>query len=469
MAKSVNNTSDIGILFKPRSVAVIGAGNKPGNQGKMFLQALTNPKFKGELYAIHPHDKVEGYKSYPSVLDVPGPVDHVILSIPAEATIDVIGECGRKGVRSAALFTSGFAEEGHEQGRALQARLVAAVKKSEIRLIGPNCMGFYCPASGLSFRQDHPLREGPIGFVSQSGGICMTGIFIGETKRLGFSKAVSYGNESDLTSAELVQYLADDSETGVILVYIEGTMNGAALLKSLKYASGRKPVVMLKGGITGNGMKAVSSHTGAMAGSSEIWESASRQAGVQIVPSMDELFDAAQAFTRLRKPAGNRIGLITISGGFGVFATDILAKAGFELPQFGANTSETLTKLIKRPGTSISNPIDMASTFFQMKKYPAVFGALDADENVDMFVVLLAIEYLTYMDEEVQGWANVFISSLCNSFKLMKKPVSIVFFQTVLDTKRLELERMFYDAGFPVFPTVERCASALSRRMKSGK
>ena len=465
MIKPTATFSDIDALFHPRAVAVVGASNKPNNQGRLFLQAMSNPNFKGEIFAVHPYDNVAGYKTFRSVAEIPHPVDHVIVSVPAAASIDVITDCGRKGVRSAALFTSGFAEEGTDEGKSLQQKLVEAARKGGVRLIGPNCMGFYCPKSGLSFRFDLPMREGPVALVAQSGGVCMTGIFILDSKGLGLSKAISYGNESDLGSPELIRYLAQDPDTKVILLYIEGTRNGAEFAEALKYAANRKPVAMLKGGLTLGGMKAVSSHTGAMAGSGEMWDAAARQAGVPMVPGMDELVDAAQAFVRLKKPAGPRVGLITISGGFGVFATDILAKAGFATPSFSKQVSDELTRLIKRPGTSINNPVDMATTFFHLKKYPQIFGALDSDPTIDMFIVLMAIEYTTYMEEDTWAWANVFAEHLINALKLMKKPVAVVFFQTTLNEKRIEIESHFTEAGFPVFPTVERCASALARRM----
>jgi len=465
MTKTASTFSEIDILFHPRAVAVIGASNKPSNQGRMFLQAINNPQFKGDIYAVHPYDTVAGYKTYRNVQEIPGPVDHLIVSVPAAASIDVIADCGRKGVRSAALFTSGFAEEGTDEGMALQIKLVEAARKSKVRLIGPNCMGFYCPETGLSFRHDLPMRAGPVAFVAQSGGVCMTGIFILDSKGLGISKAISYGNESDLGAPELLRYSAQDPETKAILLYVEGTRDGPEIVEALKFAASRKPVAVLKGGMTVGGMKAASSHTGAMAGSSEIWEAAARQAKAPMVPSMDELVDAAQAYVRLKKPSGPRIGLVTISGGFGVFATDILSKGGFEIPSFSAKTSEELTRLIKRPGTSVRNPVDMAATFFQLKKYPQLFTSLDSDPNIDMFVVLLAIEYTTYMEEEFLAWANIFADHLINAFKLMKKPLAVVFFQTTLNEKRIEIERHFIEAGFPVFPTVERCANALVRRM----
>ncbi len=457
---------DIDILFKPRAVAVVGASDKPGNQGKAFVQAMSNPRFKGNLYAVHPSSDLSGYKSYRKVSEIPGPVDHVIISVPAEVINDVIKDCGKKGVRSAAIFSSGFAEEGTPEGKALQEELIKAAREGGVRIIGPNCMGFHCPSTGLSFRQDHPMREGPLGFISQSGGVCMTGIFIADSRELGFSKAVSYGNESDLGSAELLRYMAKDDSTRVILLYIEGVPDGAEFLKALKYASARKPTVMLKGGITEGGARAVSSHTGAMAGSSRMWEAAAAQADVPVVPSMDELIDSAQAFARLEKPKGNRVGLITISGGFGVFATDVLAAAGLETPSFSTDTTQVLTRLIKRAGTSIKNPVDMATTFFHIKKYPRIFSSLDNDPGIDQFVVLLAVEYLTYMDEEVAPWANMFVNQLLEAFGVMKKPVSVVFFQTTFHEKRIELEKMIHKAGYPVFPTVERCVAAIGRRMR---
>jgi acyl-CoA synthetase (NDP forming) len=457
--------AEIDAIFHPRSVAVVGASDRPQGRGRMFLVAMDNGRFRGELYAIHPKERMQNYRTYPRVSDVPGPVDHVIVSVPARPTLEVIEDCGKKGVRSASLFTSGFAEEGDEKSCRLQQRLVSAAARAGVRLIGPNCMGLFCPESGLSFRADLPLLDGELGIVAQSGGICMTVIYMTHNKGMGVSKAVSYGNEGDMTAAEFLYYLAEDAPTRAILLYVEGCRDGASFLRALEYAAKRKPVVMLKGGTSADGVKAVSSHTGSMAGSSRIWEAVARQAGVPVVPDMDELVDGAQAFLRMKRPAGKRVALITISGGFGVFATDILARRGLQVSPFSRETEEVLGKLIKRAGTSVDNPLDMASTFHHFKKYPKVLGALDADPSVDMFVLLLATEYLTMRQKDAMAVADMVTGEIMAGFANVSKPVAVVFFQTTMDEKRMQLERRLIDAGYPVFPTVERCADALSRRL----
>ncbi len=459
--------AEIDAIFHPRSVAVVGASDKPRGRGKMFITAMDNERFRGELYAIHPSERMEKYPTYTRVSEVPGPVDHAILAIPAGQTVEVIEDCGKKGVRSASLFTSGFAEEGDEQGRRLQQQLVSVAARAGVRLIGPNCMGLFCPQSGLSFRPDLPLLEGGLGIVAQSGGICMTTVFMAHNTGMGVSKAISYGNEADMTAAEFLRYLADDPATRVILLYVEGARDGADFLHALDHAAARKPVVMLKGGTSDQGVKAVCSHTGSLAGSNRIWQAVARQSGVPVVPSMDELLDSAQIFERMKRPAGNRAAVVTISGGFGVFATDILAGRGLQMSDFSPSTVEVLDKLIKRAGTSIENPLDMASTFHHFKKYPAVLGALDADPEVDLFVLLLATEYVTTRQQGAMAIAEMVTGEILAGFARVTKPVAVVFFRTTLDEERLALERKLLDAGYPVFPTVERCADALSRRLRT--
>jgi len=467
MSGSSNDFESIDRLFHPRAVAVVGVSDRRGNQGRFLIESMTNCGYKGKIYAVNPREKVGQWESYPRVSEIPGPVDHIIVSVPFTAVAEVIADAGKKGVRSAAMFSSGFSESGTEEGRRLQEELARVGRESGVRLIGPNCMGFYCPSTGLSFRPDMAMVDGHIGFISQSGGVCITGIFMGADRGIGFSKAISYGNETDLGAPEFLDYFAEDPQTKIIILYIEGTKRGRLLFDALKRASSKKPVFVLKGGLTASGLRAVSSHTGALAGAGIMWEKAVRQAGAAMVNDLDELIDAAQAAQMLAKPAGRRVGLLTISGGFGVFATDLIEKAGFEMPEYSDETRADLFKIIKNPGTSVKNPLDMAASFFQPKHYPKIISALNTDKVIDLFVTLLAIDYLTFRGEGGAQWAIFLIEKLLDAFKELKKPNAIVFFQTGMNEARLTLERTIVKAGYPLYPTVERALSALDRRIRA--
>lgn len=468
MSNISNDFESIDRLFHPRAVAVVGVSDRPGNQGRFLIDSMTACGFKGKLYAINPREKVGKWESYFKVSEIPGPVDHLIISVPATAVAEVIADAGKKGVRSASMFSSGFSESGTEEGRKLQEDLAKTGRDSGVRLIGPNCMGFYCPSTGLSFRPDLPMLDGQAGFISQSGGVCITAIFMGSDRGVGFSKAVSYGNETDLGAPEFLNYFAEDPQTKVILLYIEGTSRGKPLFDALKRASSKKPVFVLKGGSTATGLRAVSSHTGALAGEGNIWEKAIQQAGGIIVNDLDELIDAAQASLMLSKPDGKRVGLLSVSGGFGVFATDLIERAGFEMPEFTEDTRSALFKLIWRPGTSVKNPLDMASSFFQPKKYPSLMKTLTADPGIDLFVTLLAMDYLTFRDKSGEQWAVALTQLFLDACKEMKKPNAFVFFQTGMNETRLKLEQMIVKARYPVYPNVERAMLAIDRMMRAG-
>lgn len=467
MQKATTLFEEIDILFKPRGVAVVGVSDRPGNQGRFLLEAMSCCGFKGDVYAVNAREDLKGFKSYRKVSDIPGPVDHLIISVPAPAVIDVILDAGKKGVRSASMFTSGFSEWGTEEGKLLEEELIKVGKETGVRLIGPNCMGFYCPSTGLSFRPDLPMKDGAVGFVSQSGGVSITGIFTGADRGVGFSKVISYGNEADLGAPEFLDYFAEDPHTRVILLYIEGTRRGRLLFESLKRATAKKPVFMLKGGKTNAGLRAVSSHTGALAGAGTIWETVARQTGAVLVNDLDELIDCAQVTMMMPKPAGKRVGLLTISGGFGVFATDIVESHGFVMPEFSQDMRDALFRIFKNPGTSVRNPLDMAASFFQPKKYPELVKILTNNEAVDFYVTLLAIDYLTFRGAGGEKWSHVLVESLLTAYKELKKPNAFVFFQTGMNEARIKLEKMIIEAGYPIFPTVGRAMEAIQRMMKA--
>jgi acetyltransferase len=254
-------------LFEAASVAIVGVP-RGMKMGKLFLVALLEQGFPGDIYPVNPQAKeIDGLKAYPSVSAIPGPVDLAIVLVPHDHALSVVKECARKGVKGAVLFTAGYKETGTTEGRALEEELVRVARSSGMRLIGPNGMGLYCPKTGLSFFPQVSKEPGPVGIISHSGSLTNILGRLAPQKGIRFSKVVSLGNECDLTSADFLTYLGRDPDTRVIGTYLEGIKDGPFFLKSLRAASLEKPVILWKVGLTREGGRAAASHTGALAGS----------------------------------------------------------------------------------------------------------------------------------------------------------------------------------------------------------
>lgn len=463
MQEKSHHFNQIDPLFHPRSIAVVGESSS-GKIGPGFLEAHINQGFPGKLYAINPRGKVRDYETYPNLMDVPGPVDHVIISVRAEYLKQVIEDCVKKQVRSAAMFTSGFREWEGEKGAAKEAEILDIAKKGGLRLIGPNCMGFYCPKSGLSYRTDMPtIKGGRISIISQSGGVAMTPVYAAADKGIGFAKSISYGNEVDLGAVDFLLYLAEDPDTRVICMYIEGTQHGQDLRDAMEKAAGVKPVVVIKGGRTDSGSKAVVSHTGAMAGSQRMWEAVCRQTGAILVNDINEMLDVAKLFLFMKPPAGRRMGIVSVSGGLGVMFTDLFTLNGFEVPKFSESLRNDLKQWVDLPGTSIRNPLDMATAFFAMDKHPQMFERLGREKNLDILAVVLANEYLGRGNMQDGELTNFLLQILAESFDRAGKPLVVIFPETTRAKDRLDMEKFLLGRGYPVFTDVQRCTTALNQ------
>jgi len=373
-------------IFNPRTVAVIGASDSDG-----FSQALTNTKLRDSLFLVNPkYKELHGKRCYAGILDVEDGIDYAVIAVPALLVPRVLVECIEKGVKAVHIFTAGFSETGIEERKVLEDE-VRNIAKGKISLIGPNCMGICCPKSGLAFVPDVLVKEGPVGVISQSGTFAEQFLSIGSLRNVKFSKVISYGNAIGLDCPDFLEYLANDPETKVIALYIEGTRNGKRLKAALTEAARLKPVLALKGGVTEHGRRAASSHTGSLAGSPEIWSSLFRQAGVIQVEDFDELLDTALALSCVPLPSGKGIAIITNSGGFSVLETDLCVKAGLEVPQFTQETMAELRRMVPVAGTSINNPLDAWPIFYNM---PGTTGTLaDAiktlsrDKNIHSIVL----------------------------------------------------------------------------------
>lgn len=327
-----------------------------------FFDSLLDAGFpKDSLYPVNPKvDEINGTRCYPSLLDTPDPVDHVISQVPASVVPQLVDQCVEKKVRSIHFFTAGFSETGDKEMAAVEHAMIEKLRNAGIRSIGPNCMGLYVPASRLAFMGGFPMDSGNVFLLSQSGANAGE-IVHGLTSRgIRFSKAISYGNGADLRAHDFLDYAATDDETDVVAAYIEGVRDGRAFFEALKRCARVKRVIILKGGRTQSGSNAAHSHTGSLAGSTEVFDAACRQAGAIRAETMDELLDlVVAASTDTCRITGRGVALFGGGGGgFAVLSADAIDREGLTVPQMPRKAVEKMREYIPVAGSSVNNPID---------------------------------------------------------------------------------------------------------------
>ena len=370
---------DLNKMFKPESVAVIGASNTPGKVGYIIVDNLINDGFKGEIYPVNPKGgEILGKKAYASIKDIPEKVDLAIITIPSVFVNDTVKDCGEVGVENMVVITAGFKEVGGE-GIKLEAELTALGEKYGINIIGPNSLGItdsHTPLNG-SFSQMMP-PEGNIAFISQSGAMMVAIIDWSVTSGIGFSKVISLGNKAGVNEIELLQYLADDDETNVIICYLESISDDDDFVRTMRETAVKKPIIVLKSGSSSAGAEAASSHTGALAGSDLAFDTAFGQSGIMRVETMAELFDLGLAFSKAPLPQGSNVAIITNAGGGGVLTVDAMEKAGLDLVKFDEETTAKLKE----------NPIDVLGDA-PVQRYQESLDIVLHDERVDSLIVMV--------------------------------------------------------------------------------
>lgn len=342
-------------FFMPNAVAFAGS-IKPGKIGYEIIKNMKEGKFPGQIFPVNPAGgELFGYKVYSSIPEIPGDVQLVVISLPKQAIIDTLSQCGRKGIKAAVVISSGYSEVGnHEE----EKELVLEARRSGIRIIGPNCAGLMNPWTEHFPSIEVRALPGYTAFITQSGALGGATLAMAEERGFGFSKFVSYGNRCDVGDIELLSYLAEDVQTRVIALYIEGVDNGRDFLRASQAASRKKPVVAIKSGRSAAGTRAASSHTGTLAGVDQIYDAAFRKAGIIRVEGIEEMFDLCQAFSHCALPRDKRVAIITNSGGPGILAADRAERLGLEVEE----PSPSLQALLRphlSPHASLNNPIDL--------------------------------------------------------------------------------------------------------------
>ena len=390
----------------PQSVAVIGASRDTDKLGHGVLSNIIKHGYPGQVYAINPKgDRVLGLKCYPSVLDIPDPIDLAVIVIPNRYVAAALEECGQKGIQGVIIISAGFREAGLD-GVRMERELVAIAKRHGMRLIGPNCLGVLdtiCPLDA-SFAAGMPV-QGQIAFMSQSGELCTAILDWALAAEIGFSRFVSLGNKADVDEVDLLAAWEGDPHSKVILTYIEGLSDGRRFMEVARRVTQRIPVIAVKSGSTAAGSRAVSSHTGSLAGSARAYESAFRQSGVLQAESIQHLFDYSLAFAYQPVLQGGSIAIVTNAGGPGVMATDALERAGLSLASLSRETLDFLRDNLPA-AAGIYNPIDVLGDA-PTGRFTLALDAALKDDNVSGVIVILTPQVMTEITETAEAVGRI--------------------------------------------------------------
>jgi acetate---CoA ligase (ADP-forming) len=454
MLEHSHRASKLDAVFHPESIAVVGASTRPGTVGNDIFRNLIFAEFNGSVYPVNPKAKsIFGVHAYPSLSAIPAQVDLAVLIVPATSVLSVVDEAIAKGVKALVVISAGFKEVGRK-GAELEAQLRDKVQAAGIPLIGPNCLGVINTdpdvCMNAAFGRKMP-DHGNLAFISQSGALCTSVLDYAEERQMGFSKFVSFGNKADINEIDLLDYLAKDDKTKVIAMYLEDVTNGRQFIETVRdiFWETRKTMLCLKSGRSPEGAKAVSSHTGSLAGSDSVYDALLAQSGVQRVQTIAELFDYAALYTTQPLPRGPRIAIVTNAGGPGIMATDAAMHYGLKLAELSEATKEKLKPAL--PSTaSLHNPIDVIGDA-RADRYKAALHAVLEDKNVDMGLVILTPQSMTDIEETA--------AAVPESINGIDKPV-ICSFMGARDVAAGA--RILRTAGVPNYPFPEDGVKSLA-------
>ena len=452
-------------VFYPKSIAVVGASAGSIKAGSLWVHTLVSAGFPGPVYPVGSRGgRIRELEIFPNLRVIPGEVDYVIVAIPRQSVLELLDDCAVKSVKAVQFFTAGFSEMDVQQGYNLEQQMLEKARQGGVRIIGPNCIGVYCPEWRIPFLMGRLGESGSVGFVSQSGGVAGKLATTGIARRINYSKGISFGNGIDLDASDFLQYLAADPKTDVIGAYLEGTRDGIRLFNTIKEVAPVKPLVVWKGGRTEAGAQAAMSHTGSLASSGAIWSAMLRQAGAIEVHSLEELTDTLLIFQQVRHWQGANAaiigGLADGGGGISVSAGDACTENGLNVPPLSSKTRRELRKLLGEVGSILRNPVDVSQS--QFRGLPTLFQAIDLvtrDAAIDVVLIQEDIDILLpiYSQKGLEE-INEFFVELGSR---QNKPIIVVLPPGSAEPERLQLEQKLLAASIPVFCSVERAARAI--------
>lgn len=456
---------DLERMFNPKSIAVVGA-KKPNPQFRFrgMFGSIYDFGYKGKMYPINPNlTELDGFKAYPDLVSLPEPVDLVIVSVPGPAVPDVLRDCVKSGNKNIHIFTAGFKETGEAGGLKLQKEIEEIAFNNDLRVIGPNCMGICVPETRIGTWLGPVKEVGPVAFISQSGGHAQDFSNYAAQFGVGFSKIVSYGNALTLDSTDFLEYFAEDPKTEIITMYIEGVKDGRKLMQLVKEINRKKPVIIVKGGLTESGKTAVASHTGSMAGSKHFWHAFFKQTGAIQANSLEEMAHTTLALLRLKETKGRGVAVMGTGGGVMVAISDSCSRVGLTMPPFSEAMQKSLRQFIPEAGNMIKNPLDAHWILVEANKLVSkTMDLIYQEPDIHMVIMSLHADWL----------GEKFLPGITSAIKtlfpkhLKDKPFVVSWRQTRQDADIrnaiLEAEKELLAAKIPVYRSIEDAATALS-------
>ncbi len=448
------NVKDLTFINDIKSMAVIG----PSKKRNFFFLRNHLDGFKGEIYAVHPSikaipgfdDGTEG-KIFSSVKDIPGEVDFAFIAVPASQILDVMDDCAEKGVKLTSIFTAEFSDSGTKEGEEREKELVKRTR-NKVRILGPNGMGLFYPKLGIAWRTRFPKTPGNIGFIAQSGGICNIAIYTAQEIGLNFSKVFSFGNGADVDFVDILHFLCNDTETEIILCYVEGIKEER--VKDLKkiLVQNNKPIVILKGGQTKTGSIAAKTHTASISGEYRIWKALFKQYNLIEVDSLEQLINTARLIEFYGINDIKNIVVFSISGGYGVLLVDLIEKAGMNVPPFSPEIQEQLDKKFFIHGTSSKNPLDVAAQLRFPESIKEIIDIALSDEHVDALIMdfpswYFSFKFFTNPDNKFE---SIILEALNLGHKYDKPLIPIVQ-RANCPEEHMRISRILANSKVPVF------------------
>lgn len=448
--------------LNPRTVAVVG--DKKATDYR-WLRCMRT--FQGKVYSVQidpaeiPGIEALGFPNHQSLLDIPVAIDYVLVAVPRNVAPAILRDCIQKQVGGVGMFTSGFAETGTPEGRALQETVTQMARQAGMVLLGPNCVGLYNPKLGVRFSPEQATgSDGPVTFISQSGGHASSFSLACHANGIGLNKVVSFGNGVVLENADYLEYFAQDEATRVIAMYVEGLKDAGRFHRVLRATTPQKPVIIWKGGQTEEGKRATFSHTGSLAESADAWDVLLRQCGAIRVDTLEQMVDVVKTLTYLPKLLGDRVGLTGGSGGQSVSMADAFAKAGLRVPLLSRHSLTQFQDFFKVIGASYRNPVDMGG--MNRARAEAILKILAIDRNID--IVAMQFSPPALRGEPQQGQAQ--LEALITTKGQVNKPFVglLVSPDPYGDAAALkELDLKLCTVGVPGYPSYERAALALRK------
>ncbi|MBF0278631.1 MAG: CoA-binding protein [SAR324 cluster bacterium] len=463
--KAYNNMDAV---FYPNSVAIIGARTDSERELKTgWVGKLTRFDYKGKIYPINPKAKeILGHRAYPTIGDVPDPVEYAIITVNRNLVANAVKECISKRVKTIHIYTGGFSEVGTEEGIALEKELKEIIENCDCRVIGPNCLGVYSPSGGPSFDPGLPKEPGSIYSISQTGVGSRRLIRLAMGKGLLFKKAVSFGNSIDLGANDFLEDALQDSDVNLVFLYLEGISEGQRFFNILRKCAEQKPVVLLKAGMSEAGKNAVASHTASIAGDKQVWEALFKQTGAIKVQTLEEAVEQMIALQTIRPLKGRGVGLIGRGGGLGVIATDMCESVGLKVPQLGKKTRKSLEKIIPASfGSTVGNPVEIGLGHTGIsEQYVDGLEIVASDPQIDCLISFL--NPADYIHFGFEGWAEDTINAMKKAKGIINKPIALVFlpglnsevFATVV-----EIQRKLFEHGIGCFSSMDTAIKAIGK------